>query len=524
MIHRPIRFRHVLWAVAVIVLLYVAYAAWVVVVRVRFPYDHLIWAESPFLTNMLKLHNGVELYGPPADANSFVYSPGLEYLCHTLLSPLGLNLDVRACRVVNVAVALVAVGAAAHFMRSLLDVSTDGSEGDGPDRGRDRWAVRVLFVGAAALVLVKNLAFDICHPDNLHALHLAGGIALAYHAMRRHSFGWALGTSALLGGGILLKQTCALGGVGVGLYLALWGRREWGARRSALLVAAPVVVTAFGAWWLLIHQEHGRYWLLEVLLRHPKAITKLDYLWAYEAAFLHRAPLYLGAVLFALRSLLGDREKVREATGLWLFAGLFGVSPALSAYVKEFGLFNNIIVIDLWAAMLVLPSLVALAHRELERRADSPLGIVAAATLVVIGLGLYPTKRQPLRDHWRYGRELEAALREDRAASRRVLVAHGTAAWLRAGLRDVPRDRSNSVLELDAAHRADDAETAARFAARHYDRIYVGWPRYADDMEEALRKHYRKVGTIAPVSLPDKNTANGWSVEMVAPIAIYAPR
>ena len=43
--------------------------------RLVFPWDLFVWAESPFMTNMLKLCNGVPLYTTPADANSFVDAP-----------------------------------------------------------------------------------------------------------------------------------------------------------------------------------------------------------------------------------------------------------------------------------------------------------------------------------------------------------------------------------------------------------------------------------------------------------------
>src|SRR3546814_7800720 len=60
--------------------------------RVPFPCDVYNWAESPFMTNMLKLAPGQPLYGPPGELNSFVYSPGLPYLAYALLAPFGLAL------------------------------------------------------------------------------------------------------------------------------------------------------------------------------------------------------------------------------------------------------------------------------------------------------------------------------------------------------------------------------------------------------------------------------------------------
>lgn len=48
--------------------------AYVLVLRMMFPWDLFMWSESPFMTNMLKLSAAHSIYGPPSDASSFVYS------------------------------------------------------------------------------------------------------------------------------------------------------------------------------------------------------------------------------------------------------------------------------------------------------------------------------------------------------------------------------------------------------------------------------------------------------------------
>ena len=57
-----------------------------VALRVVFPWDLVMWSESPFLTNMLKLTNGTPLYTAPDDVNSYLYAPGLELLKNRLES------------------------------------------------------------------------------------------------------------------------------------------------------------------------------------------------------------------------------------------------------------------------------------------------------------------------------------------------------------------------------------------------------------------------------------------------------
>ena len=63
--------------------------------RIQFPWDKMVWVESPFLTDMVKLSAGEPVFGTIEDGNSFVYSPGLTYLSYALLKPFGLQLDIR---------------------------------------------------------------------------------------------------------------------------------------------------------------------------------------------------------------------------------------------------------------------------------------------------------------------------------------------------------------------------------------------------------------------------------------------
>ena len=511
-----LQFRHLLWLLTGVVGAYALYGAWIVGLRVTYPYDHLIWSESPFLTNMLKLHNDVELYGPPADANSFVYSPGLEYLSYAVLRPLGLHLDLVACRVVNVMVGVLAAVLAGRFMLRVAD--EQGARATGTDRA----ALAVFMTACAALVLLKNFTFDVCHPDNLHALHVAGGLALAHWAMRKQSLRASVAVAALLGFGLLLKQTVALGGIGSAVALAIIGRRQWGRSTAGWVIFAATATTGLSAYWLLVHQPHGQFWLLDVLREHAVTITKLDQLFTNDLP-LHRGVLYFGAAALCVRALAGDNEEARNSAVLWLATGATAAAPALLAYAKHLGLFNNLVVIDLWAALLVVPTLLSMARAYLDKPTGEA-GAVAAGALALLSLGLYPTKRVPTEEHRRYGRELERALRNDLDAGRSVLVAHGTAAWIRAGMRDVPLDRSNSVLELQLAKLQHQAHTSKRFAAKHYDRVYVSWPPYDLETLKALEANYRRQETIKRVVPVDPSHAVGSAPQLTAQLTVYVKR
>ena len=76
--------------------------------RVQFPWDKLVWAESPFVTDMVKLTAAEPVFSDPENGNSFIYSPGLLYLSYAILKPFGLQLDIRFSRLISRLIALAA--------------------------------------------------------------------------------------------------------------------------------------------------------------------------------------------------------------------------------------------------------------------------------------------------------------------------------------------------------------------------------------------------------------------------------
>src|SRR4051812_31629094 len=157
------RTQSAIWgAVCWIVIVFVAMLVVETVVRIVFPWDLYLWAESPFLTNLMKLDHHLPVYSSPADGNSFVYSPGLEYLTFALLKPFGVELDIRYCRVISTLLGVAAAAFGALTITRLAKTLT-------PVAGK-----KLFFPvtwGVLWLVLAKNCMADIAHPDNLHALH-----------------------------------------------------------------------------------------------------------------------------------------------------------------------------------------------------------------------------------------------------------------------------------------------------------------------------------------------------------------
>jgi hypothetical protein len=210
------------WLVRFLACVVVTYLAWLAVVemlRLPFPWDLFVWPESPFMTNMLKMDLGQPLFGPAADGNSFVYSPGLEYVTFALLKPLGLHLDIRYCRLVNVSSRVLA-GVAGRSPRRAIKLLLENRF------GKFAW----IGCGVAVLVIFRNFTADVTHPDNLVMLHTAGVFWLTLWAWREKRFGIAMLAMLFAGGGVFAKQILALAFLGPALVFARfnpWGWRKW---------------------------------------------------------------------------------------------------------------------------------------------------------------------------------------------------------------------------------------------------------------------------------------------------------
>ncbi len=455
--------------------------------RVGFRWDFFVWSESPFMTDMMKLSAGLPLYGSAADANSFVYSPGLEYITYAVLRPFGAALDVRACRSVTVAIGLlacIAVGAIGARLQDQLGVKAA--------------AQRVFFVfGSAvcALVVGKNFTADVCHPDNLVAVQVAVSLLLGQRAISsgsRSAAFLAVGVASL---GALVKQTgiavgaCAL----LGMILA---RPDL--RRPARLL--PLVLVWLGATALallpIMWSPNARLWTMGILAEHFIDVGKYEQLIREDVLGVpHRVILWALAPFAAAALLLDPREEPRRFARLWLSFGL-GLPLTLAAYLKHMGAWNNLMVVDLWAIAGVLPvawSRIDAALRSREAQAAAaPVG-----TLLLLLMTTVPTRVPPTKGHETFGRELERAIADACAKGEHVLLGHGTMPLIRAGCRDVPLDRANSLLELDNGKVGPHAATLERIRTHYYGHIFFNarnW--YNGVLSSEIRNHYETVSWI----------------------------
>ncbi|MDB6065760.1 MAG: hypothetical protein JWR26_1968 [Pedosphaera sp.] len=471
-----------------IVVLFVAVLMVETAFRIKFPWDLYLWSESPFLTNMMKLEQHLPVYSAPADGNSFVYSPGLEYITFALLKPFGLELDIRFCRLVSVLLGLMASGfgalAVTRLTRSLIAV------------GRTKLFFFVTW-GIIWLVLSKNFMADITHPDNLHAFHATLIFWLCITAIEKKRFGLAMLTMVCAGMGVLTKQTEVFCFLGPALAFAIF--KPWGWARWLLLVAAGGI-SLMVSLHLLWMPEYGRFFTFD-LPSHQGIWPTKSYSLILDMLTMDRS-LLLCLGLIAIPCLWSIGGNARRYLVCWACVGVFAVLPNVAAYMKSMGMWNNLIIFQVWSILIVWPVFGMLVDSLRNAKAGSQEGTIATwdrriipmmvyALMMLFLLLLLPMKVPPRSGYYTYGQTIEASVKRDVAAGLKVLSSHGTEFLIHAGVKEVPRDRSNTLLEMGFGNVASKSEMMMRINAHYYDRIYLlmgKW--YGPEIMEGIDKNY----------------------------------
>ena len=483
--------------------------------RIRFPYDLYFASESPFMTNMLKLDAGEPLFTAVEQMNSHIYAPGMEALFWAIAKPLGLVHDVRAARLLVVALGALAALTVGRVISAETNTHTS------------------IYSGITLLILFKNFTADLVHPDNFHVLHTVVTLALALAAHRQRSFRWAMIAVLWAGLGVWTKQTAVLTVVGVlvGFAWIAWfqeddyprsdtkededQRRRVDDSVGLILLAgggvATVVASVAGLWGI----EFGRFYTYELSLMHdifPKKLLDLPRLWLVMP---HKLIL-LGLLPIALRRLWMQPAR-RPFLILWTTIGIFGTGASLIAYLKAFGTWNNLGIFDVWMTM---PVLIMIAT-EMERLAIVQthwrwVGVFALLTL-------FPLRMPPPPSYYAWASAWEGLISADLHANRRILLANGTTLLTRSGSYDVPLDRAAAATDLKGANLMPTA-THQRLADQQYDRIYLNVPNwYADQTLRLMADHYKRVDTL-PAPSPAYRYLFGYQKELFETVLILEPR
>ena len=462
---------------------------------ILFRADTLIWAESPFVNDIIKFRSGGVLYGARADLSSFNYTPGAPLATWALASMVGLGDSIPAYRVVQLVFVAIAAALGVRTVSLLRRMHGDS-------RLTLPWTLvwfPLLFL--AGTNGIANPFNHLLHNDALALLVCAAGflVAVEYAAQPRR---WLLLLMVLIPvAGFLVKQSLGIWCVMFGAWLLVFDRpfRFW---RAVMVggggLAAILLLYAGG---VALWGDDFRYWVIEGLGNHAvsplRSIQHALQVWAFWAV-----GLWAGWIL-----LRGQRAV--PLLGLWLlWAFLFAVETYTSGIawmLNHMGPGSFLAVVWLGAA---LPVVWPTSGSETGGAAWNWLraGMFTMASVFLLsGLGLVRVPFPTLpRDANRYASAIEREFEGLPVAS--VLLDHGSWVYLAAGV--VQNDRMAPAGEAGWTGTADFKGMFARIRSHHYRRIlvrdlheddfmydYSEWPS-SSGVRDSLLHYYREVRVI----------------------------
>ncbi|HEU4628777.1 MAG TPA: hypothetical protein VFS08_03500 [Gemmatimonadaceae bacterium] len=455
----PARLAHVAMAAAAVV--WCGWWLYWLGAHIAFPADILIWSESDFVNDVIKLRVGHPLYTAQVHNESFVYPPGAQVLSYLIASLSGQGTSLTALRAVQLAYTAAAAALAMLAVRRLLELA--GVRLRRPLLWAALWLPLLLLVATNALT---NEYVVFLHNDALAQLLAVTGFwaCVEYGATGRR---WLLVLlSGLPAAGFLVKQSLLVWvGLAALFLLVAEGGRAW--RRAAAVATggAALVLAALGA-CLLVWGEPFRYWTLDVLaaddLSPLRSAHHLLAAWTY----------FVGGLVGALVLIRGSRRRVLAAAWfVWLLLlGSEAYTSGIAWMLNHMG--PGSLIAGVWI-VAALSALLTEAGARLERRtADAWLRSGAVAALGVLLPASFGTARMPTRpfgpDAERYVAAVERELAADPATT---LLDTGSWVYLRHGI--VMRDRAPSIGERGHAGNGDFSGILRRIEERRYRKILV---------------------------------------------------
>jgi hypothetical protein len=474
--------------------------------QVRFPADVLIWSESDFVNDILKLRAGYPLYTAEVNNDSFVYPPGTQILTYLLASLSGQPTSIPMYRAIQLGYTLLAVVIAFLCCRKILALRS----GDRPIEYSPLWGV--IWLPLLFLIATNSLTnpfVQYLHDDATALLITLLAYFLLLHYIERRQLGTLALMALLPAVGFWFKQSLTIWIAFYCIHLALFDRpRSW---RRVLLFALTSIAAAFLSVRLgyVLWGEHFGYWIFTVLGSHGvsplRSFQHLLDVWPYVAI-----GLFGGYVLLRGKAL--PRLLSPWLIGLALIL-LQIYTSGIAWMINHIGPGSLIAGVWFLAALARLwPLRARLAPAGAWPVAWLRTGMVVGVTgLLLSGLGVVRIPLQPIPDDaYRYLRDIEQEF--EGYPADRVLLDAGT--WVYLDDQVVMKDRAPSIGERGYSQTGDFSGILQRIEQRYYAKILVRnlhtpdfWYDYflweqPSGIRQALLDHYDEVGQIAPVDDP----------------------
>ncbi len=470
--------------------------------QIIFPADILIWSESDFVNDIIKLRVGYPLYTAQVNNDSSVYMPGAQLLTYGIAALFGHPTSVPVLRAIQLGYTVLAAVIGALAVRRVLQSSAPNLGLRNPRLWAAIWVPALFLVATNSITnpFIVNL-----HNDALAQLITvtAFWLLLEYAATRDRR---VLTAMALLpAAGIFVKQSLAVWAVLYCVYLLIFDRPRSFARVLASGAGAFGGIAAIVGAGYLIWGRDFIYWTITVLGAHGvnplRSIQHVLDAWTYFAVGLAAGLVLLRGPAF---------QKLFGPWSVWLTVfGLAAYTSGIAWMLNHLG--PGSMIAGIWflaaAALLWTDHMAAPAPLATDRWMRPALA-VGVAVLLSSGLGVI---RIPLPtftpDATRYVREIEKEF--EGLPPQDVLLDAGSWVYAKSGV--VMKDRAPSIGDRGYSRTGDFSALLDRIAQQRYAKILVRnfhspdfWYDHSlwaesSGIRQALEANYHEVGTIAAV-------------------------
>lgn len=504
-----------LYIALLLAIILIAFYLHIIIPFMGFPADLLMWGETDFIGNIIRLRGDYPMYSPVADINSSTYPPLAAITTYSLAQLLRLPLEVPVLRYLQLFYVVLAV-AAGYVSWRMLRVQLIGNR---PSQHHLLWSllvIMVLFLTATSPETGRYVF--VLHTDALSLCWSMCSFAVLIWYLERPSLARLL----------LLSLTPAIG-FAIKQYLLIWAPIAFFTllldkpRKLGRLVLLTLITTAFtflGVFiaWLFWGADYI-FWVFEVIggarsrigfsaggfeMSVPRAIDHLLQAWA---------PLSLG---FVGGWLLLNRLPNRRALALWLPWLLLLTAEALTSGTGWGALYHfgpGAMIGAVWL-LVILPELwPETRSSELHPLLRSAWALVAILA-VYLALGAVPSGNEDHQRYWkrslpegaaRYTAAIEAEF--EGFSPDEVLIGWGN--WIYLKDNHLARDRAISVADFPTVGRYNLVEPLlTRIREKRYRKIllhYYESPWFVYDwglldqptgVRAALQENYRLLHTI----------------------------
>lgn len=485
----------------------------------RIPADILAFSETTFIGDIIKLQQGLPIFTPGPDNNSYPYMPGAQILTLGLASLFEPQPSIAMLRMVQFGYVVLAVLVAAWTVLRLATLLRRDVRGD----SRAVW-----FVCACGLLLL--VALDPNFNLYNHALH-NDGLALlvsvtAFGVLARHlvrpSVPALIALAVVPAAGFAVKQSLLIWAPLAGMAVLAARPRDWrqvlGLWATSAALVAGIIAFGYVRWG----GDDFLFWIFDAL--GQKRLSPARSIEHFLSGGVYAVMLVVTA--FALRRYHATRV-------VWVLFATASLLLLVESYTSGIGFVRNHM-----GPGVVLASCWLLAVALVWWPSPVPRGggievVAAVATLLLVfpGIGLLRQPRDPVpADVARYIADIEAEFVGMDPS--RVLADAGSWVYYRHGV--VMRDRAFPLaLHLGINQRRIDstmlAGTLERFSRQQYDRIlardvdgpYASYDYGRPDgvVRATLLRHYHVVRRIRGVEV-----TQWWPRSLLGDVFVLEPR